>query len=226
MPCGDGHAEDDPRPQADHRRGRQTGDRLEPASGHLLRHRGERGHGRPHEFAAHGRVPQGVMEFLLINHPLDCPICDQAGGVPPSGIFPGIWPGRVPFHRGKGQKAEACGHWALHRARRRALHHVFALHPLHAGNREGRRPRIREPRQLYYAHRLSRARTRQQLFAQYRRHLPRRRAHVQGFPLQDARLVPSGNQDHRRELRHGHEHPRWQPRGDRQAHHPCARTIS
>ena len=22
---------------------------------------------------------QGVMEFLLINHPLDCPICDQAG---------------------------------------------------------------------------------------------------------------------------------------------------
>ena len=21
----------------------------------------------------------GVMEFLLINHPLDCPICDQAG---------------------------------------------------------------------------------------------------------------------------------------------------
>lgn len=24
-------------------------------------------------------VRQGVMEFLLINHPLDCPICDQAG---------------------------------------------------------------------------------------------------------------------------------------------------
>src|SRR5438876_9800022 len=22
---------------------------------------------------------QGVLEFLLINHPLDCPICDQAG---------------------------------------------------------------------------------------------------------------------------------------------------
>ncbi|MFZ9839864.1 MAG: 2Fe-2S iron-sulfur cluster-binding protein, partial [Opitutaceae bacterium] len=22
---------------------------------------------------------EGVMEFLLINHPLDCPICDQAG---------------------------------------------------------------------------------------------------------------------------------------------------
>jgi NADH-quinone oxidoreductase subunit G len=25
------------------------------------------------------KAQQGVMEFLLINHPLDCPICDQAG---------------------------------------------------------------------------------------------------------------------------------------------------
>ncbi|HXV74555.1 MAG TPA: 2Fe-2S iron-sulfur cluster-binding protein, partial [Sphingomonadales bacterium] len=25
------------------------------------------------------RAREGVMEFLLINHPLDCPICDQAG---------------------------------------------------------------------------------------------------------------------------------------------------
>ncbi len=24
---------------------------------------------------------KGVMEFLLINHPLDCPICDQGGSV-------------------------------------------------------------------------------------------------------------------------------------------------
>src|ERR1043165_6018343 len=25
------------------------------------------------------RAQNGVMEFLLINHPLDCPICDQGG---------------------------------------------------------------------------------------------------------------------------------------------------
>ena len=25
------------------------------------------------------KAQQGVMEFLLINHPLDCPICDQGG---------------------------------------------------------------------------------------------------------------------------------------------------
>ena len=25
------------------------------------------------------KTARGVMEFLLINHPLDCPICDQGG---------------------------------------------------------------------------------------------------------------------------------------------------
>ena len=25
------------------------------------------------------KARKGVMEFLLINHPLDCPICDQEG---------------------------------------------------------------------------------------------------------------------------------------------------
>src|SRR5210317_448814 len=25
------------------------------------------------------KAREGVMEFLLINHPIDCPICDQAG---------------------------------------------------------------------------------------------------------------------------------------------------
>lgn len=26
------------------------------------------------------KAREGVMEFLLVNHPLDCPICDQASG--------------------------------------------------------------------------------------------------------------------------------------------------
>jgi NADH dehydrogenase/NADH:ubiquinone oxidoreductase subunit G len=25
------------------------------------------------------KAREGVMEFLLVNHPLDCPICDQVG---------------------------------------------------------------------------------------------------------------------------------------------------
>jgi NADH-quinone oxidoreductase subunit G len=29
-----------------------------------------------------GKAQKGVLEFMLINHPLDCPICDQAGECP------------------------------------------------------------------------------------------------------------------------------------------------
>ena len=25
------------------------------------------------------KAREGVMEFLLVNHPLDCPVCDQGG---------------------------------------------------------------------------------------------------------------------------------------------------
>ena len=53
----------------------------------LLRHGGHGPAPRPERRAA-GRLTnspmvnkarEGVMEFLLINHPLDCPICDQGG---------------------------------------------------------------------------------------------------------------------------------------------------
>ena len=46
----------------------------------LLRHAG-----RATTWSIHTNTPmvqkarKGVMEFLLINHPLDCPICDQGG---------------------------------------------------------------------------------------------------------------------------------------------------
>ena len=32
------------------------------------------------------KAQEGVLEFLLINHPLDCPICDKAGECHPSQI--------------------------------------------------------------------------------------------------------------------------------------------
>ena len=28
------------------------------------------------------KAQEGVLEFLLINHPLDCPVCDKAGECP------------------------------------------------------------------------------------------------------------------------------------------------
>ena len=42
---------------------------------------------------------RAVMEFLLINHPLDCPVCDQGGGVYPPGSGHEIWPRSFPLPR-------------------------------------------------------------------------------------------------------------------------------
>src|SRR5260364_107487 len=40
---------------------------------------GRRRHGCAHKIGKAVAAQQAVMEFLLINHPLDCPICDQGG---------------------------------------------------------------------------------------------------------------------------------------------------
>jgi len=48
---------------------------------------------------------KGVMEFLLANHPLDCPICDQAGECTP-GIQRRARQGPVAFPREEGEEAE------------------------------------------------------------------------------------------------------------------------
>ena len=45
-----------------------------------LQHAGDGRHGRAHARpSACSSAREGVMELLLVNHPLDCPICDQAG---------------------------------------------------------------------------------------------------------------------------------------------------
>jgi NADH-quinone oxidoreductase subunit G len=44
-----------------------------------LRYAGDRRHEGAHPFRHGQKAQAGVMEFLLINHPLDCPICDQGG---------------------------------------------------------------------------------------------------------------------------------------------------
>ena len=54
------------------REGAQAAARLRDAG-----HRGHEGPGRTRSTPS--TAQKGVMEFLLINHPLDCPICDQGG---------------------------------------------------------------------------------------------------------------------------------------------------
>ena len=44
--------------------------------------------GRAHDQVVHTETPtvkkaqEGVLEFLLANHPLDCPVCDKGGECP------------------------------------------------------------------------------------------------------------------------------------------------
>ena len=56
------------------------GDREGAAEADFLLHiSGRRRHGGAHRQPMVRNGRRGVMEFLLINHPLDCPICDQGG---------------------------------------------------------------------------------------------------------------------------------------------------
>ena len=43
------------------------------------------------------KAQQGIMEFLLINHPLDCPVCDKGGECPLQDISFGWGGGRSRF---------------------------------------------------------------------------------------------------------------------------------
>ncbi len=52
------------------------------------------------------QMREGVLESLLINHPLDCPICDQAGECKLQEYSVDLWPEREPLRRGQGSQAE------------------------------------------------------------------------------------------------------------------------
>jgi len=45
------------------------------------------------------KAQEGVMEFLLINHPLDCPICDQGGECQLQDLSVGYGNSASPLHR-------------------------------------------------------------------------------------------------------------------------------
>ncbi|WP_424361925.1 hypothetical protein [Methylocystis parvus] len=77
------------------------------------------------------KAREGVMEFLLINHPLDCPICDQGGecDLQDQALAFGGESSRYRREqaRGRGQVYRPAG-----QDRDDALHPLHALRPLHA----------------------------------------------------------------------------------------------
>ena len=44
-----------------------------------------------------------VVEFLLVNHPLDCPVCDKGGECPLQDISYGWGPGPQPLRRAQAE---------------------------------------------------------------------------------------------------------------------------
>ena len=45
------------------------------------------------------KAQEGILEFLLINHPLDCPVCDKAVRMSSPGSNNGIWSRRIKICR-------------------------------------------------------------------------------------------------------------------------------
>ncbi len=73
-----------------------------------------------------------VVEFLLVNHPLDCPVCDKGGECPLQDITYGWGPGKSRFDRAQAPLREAARALAADRDRPRALHPLLPLRALSA----------------------------------------------------------------------------------------------
>ncbi len=56
------------------------------------------------------KAQDGVLEFLLINHPLDCPVCDKGGECPLQDQTLAYGPGRDAVRRGEAPLREADPH--------------------------------------------------------------------------------------------------------------------
>ena len=99
------------------------------------------------ESATTKRVQEGMLELLLANHPLDCPVCDKGGECPLQDQAFSHGPGREPVRRGEAPLREADPDQRPRPARPRALHPVRPLHALR--RRGGRRSadQLHPPRQ-------------------------------------------------------------------------------
>ena len=76
------HPRMEPGRHVPHVPGRRRGAARRDADAGLLR-RGHRGHGGRHRpTTGCSKAQDGVLEFLLANHPLDCPVCDKGGECP------------------------------------------------------------------------------------------------------------------------------------------------
>ena len=84
------------------------------------------------------RAREQMLEFTLLNHPIDCPICDKAGECTLQKHY-FDWDAKYARNDGiKVHKAKVVDLGPTHRARPGALHPVHALHPRLRRGRQAR----------------------------------------------------------------------------------------
>ena len=174
------------------------------------------------------KAQEGVMELLLINHPLDCPICDKGGECPLQNQAMSTGPHRLAVRRREAHVPQAAADLHAGAAGPRALRAVPALHPLLRADR--RRPVHRPARARRAA--ADRGRAGQAvpvvLLRQHHPDLPGRRADQRGVPVpvapvrpgvharRRASTAPAGRDPRRLPPRHRHAPAgRQRPRGER-----------
>ena len=121
------------------------------------------------------KAREGVMEFLLINHPLDCPICDQGGECDLQDQAMAYGRGFTRYDENKRAVDEKYMGPVVKTFMTRCIQCTRCVR-FCRGSRRGRRDRHALPRRGHADHLLSRAGGEERAVRQRRRPLPGRRA--------------------------------------------------
>ncbi len=126
---------------------------------------------------------EAVVEFLLVNHPLDCPVCDKGGECPLQDISFGWGGGQLALHRAQAPLHQAARALAADRDRPRALHPLLPLRALLPGGRRGLPARPARARRALLRRHVRRPPVRGAVQREHHRAVPRRGADLAALPL-------------------------------------------
>ena len=129
------------------------------------------------------QAQEAVVEFLLINHPLDCPVCDKGGECPLQDISFGWGGGRSRFIEPKRHFQKPLAPQPAGRHRPRALHPLLPLRALQPGDRRGLPARPPGARRPHLRRDLRRAPLRRAVQRQHHRAVPGGGADLAALPL-------------------------------------------
>ena len=141
------------------------------------------------------KAREGVMEFLLINHPLDCPICDQGGecDLQDQAMAYGVDASRYRGEQARGRRQVSSARWSR-RSMNRCIQCTRCVRFIDRGRRRAGDRRDR-PRRGHGDHDLSRAGDDLGAAGQRHRPLPGRRADLEALRLQRAAVGAEEDRD-------------------------------